>query len=151
MTYASDAAAMDEIYGVLNDGWQADAAEIVGYVPVIRWPGQFEETTPDVTKHWGRVSTQTVSQEKANLSNSPGDNRYRTDGILFLQLFAPLTDPQGFDKMNALAELARNAYRAKQLPGDAFFRNERKRELANDNKFFRCNVIVEYQYDAIGG
>ena len=151
MTYPSDADALDEIYDVLNEAWNANAAAIAGYVPDIRWPGRFEESAPDVTKHWGRVSTQTVSQEKANLSNEPGGNRYRTDGLLFLQLFAPLTDPVAFDQMNALAELARNSYRGKQLPGDAWFRNERKRELLPDNKFYRCNVIVEYQYDALGG
>lgn len=151
MTYASDAAALDEIYGILFAAWSAGAPAIVGYVPTLRWPGQFEDSAPDVSKHWGRVSKQTVNQEKANLSNGPGGNRWHTDGFLTLQLFAPLTDPGASEAMNRLAELARNAYRGAQVPGDAFFRNERIREVPNDNKFYRANVIVEYEYDALGG
>lgn len=152
MTYPSDAAALDALYAVLHNAWIGNAAGIVGYVPELRWPGNFEDSAPDVTKHWGRVSKQTVMQEKANLSsNGPGGNRYHTDGFLTLQLFAPLTQPGAADEMNLLAEMARNSYRGAQIPGDAFTRNERIREVPNDAKFYRCNVIVEYEYDALGG
>lgn len=141
--------AIDDIFTLFRTAWLAQTAAIVGYVPAVRWPGVEEPTRPPVDKFWARVSQQTVIERQITFRNVV-DKRYETNGLLFVQVFAPMSDPQAMERLRALAVVARNAFRGKATASEIWFRNARINELPPDGKAFRCNVVADYQYDEIG-
>lgn len=141
--------AIDEMYGLFNTAWAAGAPAIVGYLPEIRWQGVEKEGSPETKKYWCRVSSQSVLERQITFRNGT-DKRYQTDGLLFVQVFAPMSDAKAMENLRALAVVARNAFRGKTTSSMIWFRNVRINELGPDNKAYRCNVVAEYQYDEIG-
>lgn len=141
--------AIDEMYGLFNTAWAAGAPTIVGYLPEIRWQGVEKEGSPETKKYWCRVSSQSVLERQITFRNGT-DKRYQTDGLLFVQVFAPMSDAKAMENLRALAVVARNAFRGKTTSSMIWFRNVRINELGPDNKAYRCNVVAEYQYDEIG-
>ena len=143
--------ATDALYAIFNEAWTAGAAVIVGTVPEIRWHGVELREKPPVNKYWCRVSSQNILEEQATLNEVAEANkhRYTIAGLLFIQLFCPMSDPQAMDRGRKLAMLARDAYRSVDRDG-VWFRNARINELAPEQDAYRFNVIVEYQYDDIG-
>ena len=143
-------AAADEIYGLLNDAWQAGAAAFnEGEVPRIVWPYK-SESAPSVDTVWARVSRQTVREGQSTLQDD-GSKRYTSDGLLFVQIFAPLRDGKAGWRLQRLAMLARDCFRGQSTPGGVWFRNMRIQELKPDAKSYQIKVVTEYQYDEIGG
>lgn len=139
---------------LLNNAWQTGAQQIVGnYTPDIRWPKVEEPVTPDMTKFFARFSTQTVLEGNAGIGDagSIGLSMYNTAGLLFVQLFGPMSgDAQAGDKLEQLAALVVLAYRGITSPSGVWFRNVRNQELTADSKFYRHNVVAEFQYYEIG-
>lgn len=145
--------ALNEMKALLNDAWQNSAQQIVGYTPDIRWPMVEEPSTPDMTKFFARFSTQTVLEGNAGIGDttSIGTALYNTAGLLFVQLFGPMSgDAQVGDKLEQLAALVVGAYRGITSPSGVWFRNVRNQELTPDSKFQRRNVVAEFQYYEIG-
>jgi len=143
-------AAADEMYAVLNDAWRAGSGEFNdGHVPPIRWPYKFEDKKQAVTEVWARVSRQTVREGQATLRD--GVKRFTSDGLLFVQIFAPLNDAKAGWRLQRLAMLARNSFRGVSTPGGVWFRNTRIQELPSDAKAYQIKVVTEYQYDELGG
>jgi len=141
--------AVDAINGAFYEAWQAEAASIVGSVPEIRWQG-VEADKPPQNVFWCRVSIQTVYEEQTTLSNDNGTKRYRTGGLVFVQIFCPTADAQAMDKGRKLAIVARNAFRGKQTANGVWFRNARINELPPEDDAYRLNVVADYEYDDIG-
>lgn len=144
--------AVDEIFALFLAAWQASAPGIVGYTPVVYWPGVVEPTSPDLTKFWARASQQTVREEQATLSepDQAGKKRYQNDGLVFVQIFCPPAASGAMLKGRQLGEIAKNAFRGKQTSSNVWFRNARIQELAPEPAWLRFNVVAEYQYDEIG-
>lgn len=141
--------AIDEMYGLFNAAWTAGAPAIVGYLPEVRWSGVEKEGAPETKKYWCRVSSQTVIERQITFRNGT-DKRYQTDGLLFVQIFAPMSDAKSMENLRSLAVVARNAFRGKTTSSMIWFRNVRINEFGPDSKAYRCNVVAEYQYDEIG-
>lgn len=143
--------ARDAIFGAFETAWNAGSAAIVGSVPEIRWQGKEKDEKPAVTAYWVRVSTQTVAEGQATLnSQTNGKRRYRSEGLVFVQLFCPKSDKQGHENGEKLSVVARDAFRGKQIPGGVEFRNARINELPPDGDAFRFNVVANYRYAEIG-
>lgn len=143
--------AIDDIFKIFEDAWLAGSAAIVAYVPEIRWQGKEKEDKSPVTKYWVRVSTQTViDKQSAMNSQTNGKRRYRTEGLVTVQLFCPKTDKLGHDNGNLLAELARSAFRGKRTPGGVSFYDARIVPLPPDGDAFKFNIVSNYRYAEIG-
>lgn len=142
--------AIDEMFEAFNVAWLANSAAVASYVPEVRWPGVEEPETPDASKFWVRVSQQTVSEEQSTLRNDESVQRYTADGLLFVQLFCPKSDAESMAKGRKLAVIARNAFRGKTTSGKVWFRNARINEIPPEDKFYRFNVVTEYEYDENG-
>lgn len=150
LTYSQ---AIDEISQIFYDAWRAGAPAIVGNIPEIRWHGVAEKEDTPVDDYWVRFSTRNVNEQQASLSNevgAPGQRRYNTAGLVFVQLFCPMTDTQAKLKGELLAEIAKLAFRGKTTPGGVWFRNTRINNLPVDEKSYRFNIVSEYEYDEIG-
>lgn len=145
--------AVDAMFRLFWLAWTADAATIVGIIPEVRWQGVEGKDPPDANNYWCRVSTQTVLERQATLKSgidSSENRRYTTQGMLFVQLFCPMSDAQAMDKGRQLAMLARNAFRGKETDNGVWFRNARINELPPDENAYRFNIVVEFEFDDIG-
>lgn len=142
--------AIDEMFAKVTSSWNSGTAAIVGYIPEIRWPGREEAETPPNEKYWARVSQQTVSDKQASITADVqnGKRRFTGEGLLYVQIFAPMTDPFGYKNGEALAVLARSAFRGSDT-ANVIFRNARINNLDPDGKAYRFNVVSEYEYDEI--
>lgn len=148
-TYAE---AKDAMFGLFASAWTA-ATAVVGYAPEVRWQGVEESAAPDMSKYWARVSKQTVVERQASLSNDvgiPGKKRYTTSGLIFAQVFAPRGDSRAQERGEALAVIARNAFRGHTAGDAVWFRNARINELPPEELALRFNVVAEYEYDELG-
>lgn len=141
--------ANDELVARVQETWDAATSVIVGYECQIFYPGIVEPEKPPIGTFWARMSRQTVREPQSTLRN--GENkRYTSQGLVFVQLFAPLSDTQGAEKLRLLAAAVRNGFRSGPTPSEVKFVNMRINELAADGKQHRCNVVTEYEYDEIG-
>jgi hypothetical protein len=159
MTVCNPEQARDEMFALFLAAWNAHAPGVVGYIPDIRWQGKELSRVPDGSKHWCRVSLQTVIERQATLSEprEKGKRRYRTSGLLFVQLFSPKAKAEdngendGFEEGEKLANVAKKAFRGKKTkPGDVWFRNARVNPLPVEGTSYRFNMVVEYEFDEIG-
>lgn len=141
--------AVDQMFDLFNVAFGESAPFIVGYMPEIRWQGVPESTKPDASKYWCRVSQNTVIEEQSTLSDDSGRKRYTSSGLVWVQLFAPVSDVEAMNKGRKLAEIARNAFRGKTTSGKVWFRNVRINELPNEESAVRFNVVAEYEYDEV--
>jgi hypothetical protein len=144
--------AQNEIYSVLFVAWNNGASAIAGYVPEIRWIGA--EKAPKIVqdKFWASASIKTVISQQSTLSNCEGiigQKKYTETGLLFIQIFAPMSVGSGMLNGKKLATLARNAYRGVSTESGVWFRNARINDLEPDDGFYRWNVIAEFEYDEL--
>ena len=139
--------AVNEIFARFREVWSTGSLGVLPEIPEVRWQGVENPETPNYSKYWVRVSQETVEEQQATLRNPSCGQRYRTDGLLFIQLFCPKSDARSMEKGRKLAIVARNAYRGYTTPSGVWFRNARVSELEAEEKWVRFNVIVTYQYD----
>lgn len=142
--------AIDEMFDAFNVAWLANSAAVAGYVPEVRWPGVEEPEKPDASVYWARVSQQTVDEGQSTLRNGDAGQRYTTDGLIFVQVFAPKSDSEAMTILRRLAIIGRNAFRGHTTSGKVWFRNARINELPPEDKYYRLNVVAEYEYDENG-
>ena len=144
--------ARDEIFTLFKTTWDAGSPSLVGYVPTIEWQGVQPRGTPVASKHWCRASLQNVSEGQASLSISegaPGRKRYTAFGLVFVQIFSPRSEANGFENGLLLSQVAKGAFRGKTTPGKVWFRNVRMQELEPEDSFYRLNVVAEFEYDEV--
>jgi hypothetical protein len=145
--------ATDDMFGLFRAAWNAGAAAIVGSIPPVVYQGVEPAAIIPADSYWCRVSRQSVYEKQATLKTAVAldvSRRYNNTGLLFVQLFCPLSDSQAMDKGSRLAVLIRDAFRGKESANNVWFRNVRIRELASDEGYIMFNIIAEYDYDDIG-
>jgi len=141
--------AIDEMFAAFQTAWSAGTTAIVGYIPLIKWDGIDDGTIPDANKFWVRVSTQQVDSRQATLCENVvthGSRRYETNGVIFVQLFAPKRK-DSMEKAKLLCALVQNTFRKSTT--NVIIRNARIQDLPSDNGAIRKNVVAEYQFDEI--
>lgn len=135
--------AIDSMFGQFLTAWKAGSAAIVGYVPEVRYQGRIQQALPDASKYWCRLSEQTVLENRKAIGNV----LFESSGLIYVQIFAPQSLPDGFQKARALANLARDAFRA-QNPLVRFI-NARATEVPSEDGFHRFNTVTEYDYTEV--
>ncbi|MFQ1018075.1 hypothetical protein [Gilliamella sp. BG7] len=145
--------AHDLIKSIFVKKWATKAENEIGYKPTIIWQGKDELTKPDKDKCFCRFSVWTAKETQTTLGCNDLDvetwrNRYRTDGYLMVQIFAPKSALNGSELSRSLAVLARDIYR--HIDGPVKFKNGRVQELDSEQGFYRTNTIVDFTYDEVG-
>lgn len=117
----------------------------------IRYQGKIKEGSP--RGYWCRLSMQSVMSEQAAfvLDDEPDPSAivFETSGLVYVQVFAPISARDAFYFGGLLAEKARDIFRRAGTPSGVWFRNARINELPfreNDTEY-RWNVVVEYEFD----
>lgn len=144
--------AEDQIKTKFYETWQAGATAIVGYVPEVRWQGVEEPSAPDANKFWCRHSLEIVEEQQSTLSScegAPGQKRYVTYGLVFVQIFCPRSLALAYRQGKLLGELAKSAYRGTSTPGGVWFRKATLKPLQSENSYIRFNVSAQFEYDSL--
>ena len=127
-------------------------SEDIAPIHETRWPGVSEKQPPPENVYWIRVSEQVVISGQASLSSSvgkPGSKRYQTTGLLFIQIFAPKSDPAAVPKGRLIQTALVNAFRAPSGDSNLWFRNQMPKPMGYNPTSYQFNVAVTYQYSEI--
>lgn len=151
-TYLS---ARDEMFELFVTGFAADAAVIAGGAIDVRYQGVVKKNLPAADKYWVRLSTKNVTTRQtahgqpddAGQGSGKGVKVHTTRGLIFVEVFAPMSDVEGFERGGKLAELAQGIFQNAETSSSVWFRNVRINDLPDDGKAFRFNVVAEYQFD----
>lgn len=139
--------AIDTIYGIFNQAWEAGASNIAGYVPEIRWPGVPNPTPEPIDKYWARPTFKTVTSKQTTLTNA-NTVRTRTVGLVIIQVYCPKGADQPLVAGRLLAELIRSAFKPPSGT-DLWFRDRKIVELDPTDNDFLINVIVTCTFDTL--
>lgn len=147
--------ARKEVFALIAAGWGAGAPAIVNALqaPELRFQGLEKEGLPGSTKYWARASTQLATTRQSAFVNEEAGCpvEYETAGVVFVQIFAPMTEPTSYAKGELLAELAQRMFMATETASGVWFRNPRINELVPDGTWYRWNVIADFQFNQMKG
>jgi hypothetical protein len=143
--------ARDEMFQLFDDGWEAidwEGARHTIAQPEVRWQGKEKHDAPIPESYFVRVATRQAGSPLGGFmqDDGPSPKVYDTFGNLFVQVFAPMDGEDSYRQGELLAIAARDIFRGVQTPSGVWFRNARYVELDDDKKFYRWNVIVEYEF-----
>lgn len=137
--------AEDEIFNVVASKW---ATIVTPVMPSneLRYYGLKYNTGVPVTKFWGRLSLQTVSEDQDTLRNVV--RRFRSDGLVFLQLFMPTDHPQGARKLKQLSGELRDLFRHCTAADNVQFSRARVVDnIEPEAAWLKANVVAEFEYN----
>ncbi len=148
--------ARDEIFRLFNNAMiaadirdPADNTPIFEAMPTLRFQGREKAELPG--GFWLRISTQQVSSRADGFVQTdeptPSPNAYETAGLIFVQVFAPMSDRDSYRKGELLAAFVRDIFRRAETQSGVWFRNSRFNEVGSDGKNYSWNVKAEYQYN----
>lgn len=149
-------AAVDDIYGAVKAGWDANAAAAVGGPADLLYEETSRGSTPADAKGaetpedrpWGRA---TIRHDEGHLGSvsRPGRQIWTAGGFLFVQCFAPNHDGRGKRLSMALAEVAAAAVRGKHTPNGVWFRGVTIKEVGRDGPLYQTNVVARFEWDML--
>lgn len=145
--------AKDEMLTMLQTAWNAQAAAIVTYIPIILYQGIEPKNIQPSDKYFGKCDIFVLSDNQKTLSTNVGQasqRRYNNKGILQLQIMCPLSDVQNSDRGAKLANIAKLAFRGKQSPCGIVFYNAMYTPSLSTEVFSKHIMTVEYNFDEIG-
>ena len=146
---ATPTQAREEVYRLFTDAWKS--SDIRDPMPEIRYQGKESGKVPEGA--FVRISMQQVTspQSAHTMRDDPGASgtQYTTHGLIFVQVFMPASERDGFFKGELLATFARDIFRATETPSGVWFRNARFNELEPEGSKHRWNVKVEYEYNEL--
>lgn len=156
---SSPSLAREESARLFTERFAAPAAAIIGAPVEIRYqgvtarPGGQPLKPVDPSKYWVRYSMRGVmSRPSAFVLDEepvPSQMEFETNGLAFVQVFAPMIEVNGFAQGLLLAELAQDIFRRTETPSGVIFDNVRINELDDDTKAYRWNVIAEYEFSEV--
>lgn len=142
------------VFALIAARWAAGAPAIVtpAQAPEMRYQGLEKAGLPGATQYWARSSTQLATTRQSAhvtdyLCKSPVE--FETRGVVFVQVFAPMTEPRSYARGELLAELAQQTFMASQTANGVWFRNPRIMELVPDKTWYRWNVMADYQFNQV--
>ncbi len=117
--------------------------------PEVRFAGATAPGTSDQPAHdryWARISRRVVDERQEGLRNGALLRRFVSDGLVFVQLFAPVTDSRAQDNLDKLAERIRNDFRTFQGVECEFTSAAINDSVAREQAWLRANVVSNYQF-----
>lgn len=148
MSLPSFGDARDEILGLFNAAWTANAGAVNGgTVPQVAWPGVNAEV-PDPEAAHVRVFLRHVDGRQVTFGQV-GQRRFNRKGLVTIQVFTPNAKRTGLSLAENLATIARDAYEGIGTASGIWFRNVRIQEVGPDNGLYQMNVVAEFEYDEL--
>jgi hypothetical protein len=156
---SSPSTARDETFERFTVQFAAGSEIIIGDPVEIRYQGVTHSPAGtilgpiDPSKYWVRISMRgVISRPSAFVltdEDTPSQMEFETNGLIFVQVFAPMIAVNGFAQGLLLAELAQAIFRRAETASGVIFNNVRIVELDDDTKSYRWNVIAEYEFSEV--
>lgn len=143
--------ATDEMVRLLKERWDALTPAVLGGAQpaLMQWPG-LPLGAPSVVQPFGRM----IIRHRANPGHTlapAGQRRFEREGLITVQCFGPIADPNwtagGLSLAESLAIIARDAYEGVGTNGGLWFRNAHIVEIGADKVYHQHQVRVDFQYD----
>jgi hypothetical protein len=144
-------AAVDAMFAMVLADWSANAPGIVGTtgVPEVRWQGVENPNSPAVGTYWLRVTEQIVIESQTSLAGGDGRKRYTSQGVIFSQVFVPVSDPAAYTRGRVLSEMCRNTFRKREPNDLVWFRNAKITPVGLTTGWYQFNISATFQFDEI--
>jgi hypothetical protein len=142
--------AISEIYGMVNLA-VPDMQTILGYFPDVRWPGAPKPARTRMDRVWLRVSTQTVRDAQASLSDIGGIRRYHCVGLLFVEFYGSRVEVDSDGKVIKCCRFMRSNFRRESPSGSIWFRDQKIVPLPFSDENHPYNVVATFEFDDVGG
>jgi len=139
---ASSAQAIDECAKIFND------AAVTYPTADVRWAGAEKRVSPNPLAPWFRWMMQHTEGGQASLSCEHGERRWRREGLIIVQCFAPL-DKGGLTLAQRMAESVRDAYQGVGTPSGVWFRNATTQEIGTDLSWYNVNAVIQFNYEEV--
>lgn len=135
--------AVDEMMAVVK-------AAVDAYDPTIevRWPGVEKQSPPAGDIRWMRVSYAHDDSDQASLAGADGARRWRRQGQLFVQCFAPLA-AGGLPVASEMACVIRDAFEGKATTSGVWFRRATTNEVGPSASWYQVNASSTFEYDTV--
>ncbi len=143
--------ARDIIFAQAYAEWKLAVVEHFGGI-VANHPVLFQgkvENVPAADKVWARFSMNGVDEAQSNLGVVNEKRRRTAIGVVFVQMFFPISATGAWDKGLLLGARVKNALARPSSSGKVWLRNARVNELTPDATHHRLNVVAEYEYDEL--
>ena len=132
--------ARDAVMGMLNTALTGMSDDVT-----ILWDAD-EAPIPGAEDSWVRLSMRHQASPQSSLGrDAAAKRRYRTSGMVYVQLFTPLGDGQ--TKSDAISKVIVDAMRAGRDTSSVLLRNAVAKEIGVDGSWFQVNVQSEFEYD----
>jgi hypothetical protein len=138
----------DQMLSKFKTHWDANAPAAVGgaYNPKMLTEADQNEH-PNDQEGWCRVSIRHSSVGAGTLGGI-GQRRITRYGFIYVQIFAPALDGQGFTIVQRLAQVARDAYEGERTE-DVWFGACRLNEQGRDGPWMQINLAADFQWEEV--
>lgn len=151
--------ARDEIFAHMQAGWLAAYAAVIVTPAIVpeqtAFMGVEEADKPNAGKFWARLTQNTVRQPLASIgtNTSASQRRYRSEGFICIQVFAPKAVNGAYDKAVQLAEHMRvNQFTGSAgiTPGRVVFQNARVDDTyKTSGQWYQVELWAEWLSDEV--
>jgi hypothetical protein len=127
----------------------AAASAALGLEVELRYGGDTSGANKDPVpndKYWARISRRIVDERQEGLRNGALQRRFVTDGLVFIELYCPVTDSKAQDNMDKLCEVLRNDFRTFQGEECEFTTAAINDTIPPEPAWLRGNVTSTFQY-----
>lgn len=118
----------------------------------MEWDGKPDPSNapPPQDAEWIRAAVQHDPEAsfQGSLSCQHGVRRWRREGQLYVQCFAPLK-AGGLTRAMEMACAFRDALQGASTPGGVWFRRVTAREVGPHNSLYQANTSARFQYDEV--
>ncbi len=125
------------------------ACEALGIDPVLRYAGDTSGANKDLPandRYWARISRTIVDERQEGMRNGVSTRKFVTEGLVFVQLFAPTVDSRAQLNLDMLAEAIRNSFRTFQGAECDFTAPAINDSIPAEPAWLRANVVSNYQF-----
>jgi hypothetical protein len=117
---------------------------VLGAAGELRYGGGPDRTTPANDKYWAKIVTRIVDERQETLRLNI--KRYVCDGLVFVQLFAPITDSRAQVRLDKISEMIRNTFRVYQGAEIEFTEPVINDNVAAEPNWLRSNIVSNYAF-----
>lgn len=138
----------DRLNTFATERFQEVTTSLLGEAGDLRYQGikplNDEPLVPANDRYWTRVGFQVVSEHQETLRCET--RRFVTVGLVFIQFFAPVVDPNASPNLDIITEQMRNAFR-KYESSEIEFTNPRINDsIPAEPNWLRANLISDLAY-----
>jgi len=114
----------------------------------MKWQGKDTNEPPSSQLPYTFTSINTAGEGQASLSDAIGKTKWKSEGTLKVQCFAPL-DKGSIDAAMAIALALKRHFRKLATPGGVWFRNASVEEGGRDAAWYQVNFKVTFSFDEL--